>query len=177
MKTALKSLKDRRIIILGFMGSGKSTIARELGRQLNANAVDLDEWIAKHEGKSPGGIIASDSEASFRAIETARLSEILRDDSMQVVALGGGAWTLEQNRRLIANAQGSTIWLDAPFEICWQRIQGSIEKRPLAPSRAVAERLYTQRQPIYAMAEMRLAVDAAAKPKDTVRRIIELLSV
>ena len=177
MKTALRSLNDRRIIILGFMGSGKSTVARELGRRLNVNAVDLDEWVARHEGKSPGEIIAIDGEASFRAIETARLAEILTDGSVQVLALGGGAWTLEQNRQLIADAKGFTIWLDAPFEVCWRRIEGSIEKRPLAPSRALAEQLYTQRQPLYALAEMRLAVDATSKPQDTARRIIESLSI
>ncbi len=177
MKTPLRSLEDRRIIIVGFMGSGKSTVARELGRRLNVNAVDLDEWVAKHEGKSPAEIIATDGEAGFRAIETARLSEILTDGSVQVLALGGGAWTLEQNRHLIRNAKAFTIWLDAPFEVCWHRIDGSIEKRPLAPSRAVAERLYTERQPIYALAAMRLIVDAAAKPQDTARRIIDILSV
>ena len=177
MKTALRSLGDRRIIILGFMGSGKSTVARELGRRLNVIAVDLDEWIVEHEGKTPGKIIAIDGEASFREIETAGLSEILTDDTIRVVALGGGAWTLAQNRRLIANARGFTVWLDLPFEVCWQRIQSSIEKRPLAPSRAVAERLYTQRQPVYALAEMRLAVDAEATPLDTARRIIESLPV
>lgn len=177
MTTALRSLQDRRIIILGFMGSGKSTVVRELGRRLKVNAVDLDEWIANHEKRSPGEIIAKDGEESFRAIETARLSEILRDDSVQVLALGGGAWTLEQNRRQIADANGLTIWLDAPFEVCWQRIQGGIENRPLAPSRAAAERLYTERQPLYALAEMRLPVDAEATPRDTARRIIESLRV
>ena len=176
MKTALRFLKGRRVIILGFMGSGKSAVARELGRRLNVNAVDLDDLVAQHEGKSAGEIIASDGESSFRAIETARLSETLTDDSVHVVALGGGAWTLEQNRKLIADAKGFTIWLDAPFEVCWQRIKGNIEKRPLAPSREVAEQLYTQRHPIYALAEMRLAVDAAANPRDTARRIIESLS-
>jgi shikimate kinase len=149
---------DQQIVIIGFMGTGKTTVARELGRKLNCPAVDLDELIRRRESRSPGEIIARNGEKEFRTVETKLLREVLGEESSSIIAVGGGAWTIADNRQLIAESGAVTAWLDAPFELCWRRIEAGGELRPLAPSRALAEKLYVERRPIYELADVRIPV-------------------
>jgi shikimate kinase len=151
-------MTKEQIIIVGYMGSGKTTVACEVGRKLNWTVIDLDDYITSSEGRSPAEIIEQDGENSFREIETERLAEVLSNNSRVVVAAGGGAWTIGENRRLIAKQGALTIWLDAPFELCWNRIKVNREIRPLAPSMQLAERLYHERGPIYELADIRIPV-------------------
>ena len=148
---------NQQIIIIGFMGTGKTTVARELGRKLNCLAVDLDELITRREGRSPNGIIEQDGEEKFREFETQMLREIL-GEGPRVIAVGGGAWTIAANRQLIVEHEAITVWLDVPFELCWKRIEASAEVRPLARSREQAERLYSERRPVYELAGTRVVV-------------------
>jgi shikimate kinase len=145
------------IIITGFMASGKTTVARALALALGCHSLDLDQFITERAGRSPKEIIEQDGEAAFREVETSYLREALEMDSAGVIALGGGAWTIELNRRLIAARGGLTIWLDAPFELCWERISSSGTERPLGRLRENALELYNQRQPIYGLADLRLS--------------------
>src|SRR6266699_567371 len=110
------------IVITGLMGSGKSTVAFALARRLNCRAIDLDQAIIETEARTPRQIIEEDGEPVFREIETCRLRETLELDLARVIALGGGAWTMPRNRALVAEHNGFTVWLDAPFDLCWQRI-------------------------------------------------------
>ena len=86
------------------------------------------------------------------------LREVLLEESARVVAVGGGAWTIAENRKLIMEHGALTVWLDAPFELCWKRIETGNEARPLAPSREAAETLYAKRRPIYELADARIQV-------------------
>jgi len=86
----------RHIIITGFMGSGKTTIARALAHILGWEMLDLDHVIAEREGRTAREIIEQDGEESFREIETRIIREVLENSPMGVVALGGGAWTLRE---------------------------------------------------------------------------------
>ena len=149
-------MSSQLIIITGFMGSGKSTVAHVLARLLNCRAIDLDRVITKREKRTPKEIIEQDGEPAFRQIETGRLREALEVDSARVIALGGGAWTVQRNRDLIAQAEGFTIWLDVPFELCWQRIVAAGNERPLAPDEEQARRLYQKRRPQYELAALHL---------------------
>ena len=79
------------IVIVGFMGSGKTTVGNELARRLACRAVDLDSWITERERRSPTEIIEQDGETAFRRIETEALLEVLREafgSSATVVAVG-----------------------------------------------------------------------------------------
>ena len=118
------------IIITGFMGSGKTTIARELALLMGREMLDLDHVIAEAEGRTAKEIIEQDGEDSFREIETRSLGEVLENSVPGVIALGGGAWTFERNRNLVIQHGGVTVWLDATFELCWKRIIGSGGGRP-----------------------------------------------
>ncbi|MGI8897842.1 MAG: shikimate kinase, partial [Pyrinomonadaceae bacterium] len=118
-------MNNSLIVITGFMGAGKSTVARALARRLDTQMVDLDIEILKQEKRSARQIIEEDGEPSFREIETRVLREVLPTNVAGVIALGGGAWTLPRNRDLITSAGGISVWLDAPFNLCWQRIVAS----------------------------------------------------
>ena len=153
-------MMDRRIVIVGFMGCGKTTVAAALAERLGCAMVDLDSFITDREGRSPAEIIAQDSESSFREIETQALRVVLEENVARVIALGGGAWMIEANRELVAQHDCLSVWLDAPFELCWERITASGAVRPLAPDRESAQMLYESRQASYELAQLR--IDASA---------------
>jgi shikimate kinase len=115
------------VVITGFMGAGKTTAAAALAERLHCRALDLDEFIAGRHGRTAQMIIDEEGEPRFRELETEALREALRTDAC-VIALGGGAWTIERNRALVAEHGGLTVWLDAPFELCWERIESCVQK-------------------------------------------------
>lgn len=166
----LRNFVNRRIVILGFMGCGKTTVGRALARQLKGKFYDLDSEVTQKEGRSPAQIIEADGEPAFREIETLALRDVLQNREARVIALGGGTWTIPANRTLVALHDWLTVWLDVPFELCWQRIsenKGAV--RPLAPDYQTAHERYQARHPIYALAEQHFTVSAA----DSVERIVE----
>jgi shikimate kinase len=162
---------SKRIFITGFMAAGKTTVAASLARRLNCRMIDLDHFIAQRKGRTPPQIIDEDGVARFREIESAALRAVLEDDAARVVALGGGTWTVERNRTLIAEHDGLTVWLDAPFELCWQRIINSSELRPLARDRDEAQRLYEARRPLYGLATLRVQVTEAGSVEEIAAEI------
>ncbi len=169
-------MSNQQIIILGFMGTGKTTVARELGRKLNCPAIDLDELITSQVGRTPNEIIEQDGEEKFRELETQMLRQVLQDAEARVVALGGGAWTTAANRQLLNEHGALTVWLDAAFELCWQRIEAHEEVRPLAHSRAVAEQLYHERRPVYELANARISVSENESQSEIATKIINAFS-
>lgn len=148
----------QQIVIVGFMGTGKTTVAFGLARKLNCRAIDLDDLIAQRETRDPRQIIEQDGEKAFRRIETKMLHEVLKEASARVLAVGGGAWTIAENREMIKKHGAFTVWLDASFELCWKRIETGRAARPLARSREMAQTLYATRRPIYALADARIPV-------------------
>lgn len=146
------------IVITGFMGCGKSRVAREVARQLDVVMVDLDDRITQSTGRSPAQLIVEAGEAAFRAVETENLREVLQTGDAKVVALGGGAWIQETNRQLVDQYDCTSIWLDIPFELCWTRIEASDEDRPLGRTRDQALALYEQRRPIYQLAKIHVPI-------------------
>ncbi|HEY6233310.1 MAG TPA: shikimate kinase [Pyrinomonadaceae bacterium] len=151
-------MTNQQLIIVGFMGSGKTTVARKVARRLNRPLIDLDELITTSTGRSSAEIIQQDGEPSFREIETRLLGEALRENPTAVLAVGGGAWTIPENRALISKVRAQTVWLDAPFELCWKRIQSNEEMRPLAPTVEAAAQLYENRRPVYELADLRITI-------------------
>ena len=118
-----------RVFLVGFMAAGKSRIGRRLARSLGWTFLDLDSDIAEHEGQPVADLIVERGENWFRERETAALERCARLDRA-VIATGGGAFTLERNRRLIAEL-GASVWLDPPWEALCRRAQRSHKRRPL----------------------------------------------
>lgn len=165
-------MTNRRIVIVGFMGSGKTTVAKALARKLDCEMIDLDSFITEREGRSPAEIIQNESEREFREIETSALTDVLAQGSNPVIALGGGAWTIEKNRELVHQNSCLTVWLDAPFALCWERISQSKNARPLAPNREATMRLFESRRDDYRLASLRIHVDDSDSAAMLANRIV-----
>ena len=164
-------MSTRRIVILGFMACGKTTVGEELARQLKCGFVALDSFISDREGRSPAEIITQDGQESFRELETLALRDVLQNRQAHVISLGGGTWMKAANRTMVALFDCLTIWLDTPFEICWERISNSSTVRPLAPNLETARNRFDERRVFYALAERRVAVET----EDSVQRVVEKL--
>ena len=120
------------IFLLGFMGSGKSAVARALSRQLNLPLVDLDARIEHEIGTSIAQFFASKGENAFREVETRVLTEVSEEKA--VVSLGGGVPTRLQNRQMLqdsARKGALVVYLAAQSETLAQRIRRQPGKRPL----------------------------------------------
>src|SRR5215813_10165369 len=118
------------IFLVGFMASGKSTVGPLLAARLDRQFIDLDRVIEAKAGCAIAELIAREGEERFRQIETETLRKVAYR-GRAVIAPGGGAITRVENRGLMLRA-GITVWLDAPFELCWRRIQQDGATRPLA---------------------------------------------
>ena len=166
---------DGPIVIIGFMACGKTEVARALAARLNLTLIDLDDKIATLHGRTAAELIVAEGEAAFRTIETQTLREALKAHTQSVIALGGGAWITDENRKLIAAHRGVAVWLDTPFEVCWQRIETATEDRPLGRTRAEAEQRFYQRRSIYQLAAIHISVMDHDTIDDTVARIAAAL--
>lgn len=164
------------IVITGFMGCGKSKVARELALRRKVVMIDLDEWITTRAGRSPAQLITEDGEPAFREIESNALRELLQAGEAGLIALGGGAWIEKANRDLIDEYGCTSIWLDTPFAICWERITASEEDRPLGRTREEAKARYDGRKPIYELAQVHIAVSANQTLNDLVSAIEKCLA-
>ena len=160
-----------KLVITGFMGCGKTRVARELAQRLNLEIIDLDDRITQREGRSPAQLIKEEGEQSFRSIESDVLRESLEAMHSGVIALGGGAWIEGRNRDLLNQYGCKSVWLDVPFEVCWSRIEASAEERPLGRTREEAEARYDRRRPFYALARVHMEVTADETFEDLISRI------
>ena len=117
------------IFLIGFMGSGKSYVARQLTELIDFPSVDMDKAIEAQEGKSVKEIFAQNGESYFRKLEHQFIEAIDPKDDL-IVATGGGAPCFYDNMRLM-NEKGLTIYLNRSKEKCLEQLLKGIEKRPL----------------------------------------------
>jgi shikimate kinase len=148
---------EKRIALTGFMGVGKSTVARHLASLLNCEKIDLDAEIIKNEARTIAEIITQEGIEKFRQIETQTLRKILASD-IKIIALGGGAWTIEENRKLLKENNFTIVWLESTFEHCWLNIVNSKRVRPLAQNKEETKKLFEERQKIYCLADWHFVV-------------------
>lgn len=161
------------IYLVGFMGSGKSTVGPLLAQRLGWEFVDLDAEIEGRFGIPISEIFEREGEPAFRDLEHDALREqvrLVRRGKPRVVALGGGAFVADRNRDELTTA-GVSIWLDCPSEALWQRVSGE-KHRPLARDRAAFERLFEQRHASYLPADFR--VEAQGTADEVVAAILAL---
>ena len=163
------------LYLVGFMASGKSTVGRHLAHRMGWSFFDLDSEIEAAEKTTITEIFAGRGEPEFRRIE----SDILRRHVQwiergrpSVLALGGGAFTVEPNRALLA-PNGITVWLDCPFDVVCRRLAAQTHGplRPLAQDPEKFSALYQSRRAIYQLADARVEI-ASDDPEATVADIL-----
>jgi len=157
------------VLLVGFMGAGKTSVGRALSGRLGWKFEDLDDRIRAREGRSIEDIFRDSGETEFRQAEHAALRELLGEqyEFPRIVALGGGAFAQTENAALIVAAGVPTVFLEAPVEELYQRCQQEGRERPLHRDAASFRALYEQRRASYAAAKVHIAtlgkkIDAVA---------------
>ena len=165
----------KNIILVGFMGAGKSTVAAELARCGHYRLFDLDAEIERRSGLKIQDIFRQHGEGVFRDLESSALSELLGQKGL-VVATGGGVLGRPENRALVQSI-GSTVYLRTTFATIQSRIKLSSE-RPLVkeqPDWKALETLLLSRTPFYEAAD--LIIDTSNKnPEEIATEILQRLA-
>ncbi len=166
----------RRLVCLtGFMGSGKSTAAKQLASQLGWMNVDLDRRITEAANQTIPEIFSRKGEAEFRRIEHEQLARLIaeanEDRKPRIVSLGGGTTVQPQNVALLRESAAVLIWLDCPIEELLVRC-AQITDRPLFRDETSFRRLYQERLPFYQMADYR--VDSNVAPARLAEQFLSL---
>ena len=147
------------VVLVGFMGSGKSSVGRELARRFGAPFVDVDERIESAAGCPIRDLFAREGEPAFREREKAALREILSVEG-SVIATGGGAFADGENRALL-RSYAPVVYLEAAVETLLERLAGDLG-RPLlrgGEREEVVRELLSRREPGYRTADVTVRTD------------------
>jgi shikimate kinase len=164
-------LSPPRVFLTGFMGSGKSSVGRELAGALGWLFIDLDTAIETHAGMTVREIFERSGEAAFRELEHAALLDAVKAPEPAVIATGGGTFTFPRNLALVRQA-GASVWLNPSFATIVARI-GALGKqdRPLFRNEVEALALYRARLSSYRQADFRVDVGGDETPEEVAARI------
>jgi shikimate kinase len=161
------------VAIVGYMGSGKTTLGRLLARSLGREFVDLDRAISKRAGKEIPEIFAEHGEETFRDLEHEALSDVLDTETPCIVACGGGVVICPENRALLRDV--TTVFLREDTDVLYRRTRSP--GRPLrAASREEFEQRYAERLALYKeVADLEVEVDGRP-PARVTEEVLECLS-
>ena len=162
-----------KIYLIGFMGAGKTTVGRELGRRIGAPFFDLDDLVESAEKMSIKDIFAQHGEPYFRKRER----DILRSTHYleeAVIATGGGTFTFEENIQFI-QSEGVSVYLSAPYSLLRGRIGEKAAERPMFRDDVAAHELYNTRLRFYKMSDIVLDIRDDETPMEIVERIVHEL--
>lgn len=164
----------QNLILIGFMGAGKTTIGRLYAETYGLPLVDTDDLILEKAGKTIPEIFQSEGEEGFRQYETQVLRELLAGTDHTVISVGGGLPLREENRRILSQL-GMVIYLDISVETVWKRLKGQTG-RPLLEGENVEERvnaLWSYRRPIYEQAAHKTVGADDKSPETIVKELRE----
>ena len=150
--------KDTKIALTGFMGVGKSSVARHLAHVLKTRWIDLDKVIEENSHRVIADIIDQDGIDYYRTLESENLKLVLDETDSNILSLGGGTWTVPANRELLKAGGFTSVWLESSFEHCWLNITYSRKDRPLARDKAATRKLFEERQKVYCLADWHFIV-------------------
>ena len=170
------------IVLIGYMGCGKSSIGKKLSQKLNVKFVDLDSVIEKKYSKSISQIFNDLGEIKFRTIENSELNSVLRNYKNCVLSLGGGTPCYHDNMILILSYTKNVFFLDVNSQILSERLFKKKEKRPLISSIETIDEMkqfinkhYFERRPFYSMATHSIKSDRNDS-RNVVKEILSLLN-
>jgi shikimate kinase len=154
-----------KIILLGYMGSGKSTVAESLALKTGLPHIDLDHEIEMHAGDSVSNIFAVKGEIWFRKTEHQILKEVLQRPENYILSLGGGTPCYANNHKLLFQQKYKTVYLKASIPTLCERLKHSLETRPLlhaeseeSLSEYIAKHLFERRY-FYEMSTITISTD------------------
>ncbi|MGC9150886.1 MAG: shikimate kinase [Microbacter sp.] len=166
------------IFLIGYMGSGKTTIGQLIAKQLNKQFIDLDRWIENRFHRSIHDLFEAHGEEWFRKVEHENLKEVSFFQDV-VISTGGGAACYYQNMEWM-NDHGMTIYLSVPVATLTLRLRTATSKRPLLKNKTEAEiKQFIEenlaiREPFYRQAKIRLDI-GNEDPLTTSKRIVQLI--
>ena len=141
---------NHNIVLIGYMGSGKSTVAKELYIKTGMEVLDTDALIVEEQGKSINGIFQTDGEDAFRKLETELLWRLSEKTSAYILSTGGGMPVREENRKILKKI-GTVFFLKAGTDTILERVKGD-QQRPLlqgTDQRTKISRMLAERTPAY----------------------------
>ena len=162
------------ILLIGMMGSGKTTVGRLLAQRLGWEHVDSDLLIEASTGKTVREIFETLGEAAFRAEEARALKVALSRRHPSVISVAGGAVLDEENRRVMMESEAKIVWLRANLDLLAERVKSG-DHRPLLgkdPARALS-RLYDIRRPFYAQLANEIVNVDGLSPASVVGKIVK----
>ena len=170
-----------KIVLLGYMASGKSSIGKLLSKKLSMKFLDLDDYIINKEGMSIAEIFEKKGEVYFRVIENKYLKEVLNTKDQFILALGGGTPCYANNMEEINKGDTVSIYLQGKTKTMIDRLIKKKSKRPLIASLAddkipefVAKHLF-ERRLYYELAKVTVEIDAKSK-KEVAKELKKLLN-
>jgi shikimate kinase len=160
-----------RLVLTGFMGSGKSTLGPLLAARLGWKFLDVDEVIEAEAGITISEFFARYGELAFRAREAETIDRLAATDAL-VLALGGGAIEHEATRKLLLTVPGTLlVHLEVKLATTLERCRGTEQTRPILADQANLEARYWRRLPLYRRSHISIPVDALT-PEEAVEEIL-----
>lgn len=160
----------RNIFLIGFMGSGKSTVGKALAKEIGYDFIDIDSFIEESTKMSIPDIFAKAGEAWFRDQETFAVS-CLAEGKDRVIATGGGVVEREENIEIMKKNDGFVVYLKATPDKLWTRV-GKDPNRPLSTDLATFRKRFDARKPKYETAAD-LVIDTDGKTVEKIMSIIK----
>lgn len=141
---------DQHVVLVGLMGSGKTTVARIVADRLNRKVIDSDAVIEAATGRTVREIFAEDGEAAFRTLETAALLDALASPVPAVIAAAGGVVLREENREALKRSNAKVVWLCASPALLAERVTSG-GHRPLLDDdpAGTLQRMHDDRETLY----------------------------
>jgi shikimate kinase len=165
----------KTVVLVGMMGAGKTAVGKALASALHAPFLDSDSEIEKAANMTIPEIFARDGEPFFRLKERQIIARLL-DEKQGVLSTGGGAFMSAENREMITR-KGVSVWLNADIGLLWSRVKHK-DTRPLlrvADPLGALTRLYEDRVPIYALADLTVVSEPGLSIDDMAGRVLEAL--
>jgi shikimate kinase len=164
------------IILVGFMGSGKTSTGKELAKALHFDFLDTDHWIEDKNKKTIAQIFSEDGEEFFRN-EEKKAIEWIREHTKIVISTGGGLWMNEENRNQLLSL-GWCVWLRVSAEMAWKRVEPNSGQRPLLEKMKnpldELRKMVEKRNPVYELAHSDFYTDGKT-PKQVAVEVTQVL--
>ncbi|MFD2705799.1 shikimate kinase [Salibacterium lacus] len=160
----LPALRERNIILIGFMGSGKSTIGNLMSKKLYRDFIDVDTYIEKQQGMSVPDIFREKGEEMFREMEKEATVHLCEKERLKILALGGGAYSQSEIRE-VCMKYGIVILLNLSFETWKERLPLIQENRPVLLNKTMEEMetLFYERKQIYSLNTLEIDTDGKSE--------------